>query len=271
LNAPGKRLRRVVFGIGLGLMLGYAGVLGALYYAQSSMIYPAPGLGATVPSGYRTIKYVTADGLELAALYRPPALGKRVVVFFHGNGDSWDGAAAANRLPAEAGYGVLLVEYRGYGSNPGKPSEAGLYADGRAALGWLRSDQGIAPDQIVLVGNSLGSGTATQLAVEFDVAGLVIISGFTSLPRVVSDTLPWIPARLLTRDSYDNLAKFPSIRAPVLLLHGLDDTMIGPDHARALAKANPQARLVLIPSFGHELAYYDPSQIALLGWLNRLR
>ncbi len=271
MNRPGKRLRRMLFGIGLGLAMGYGGVFGALYISQSSMIYPAPGIGATVPSGYHTIKYTTADGLDLAALFRPPAMGKRVLVFFHGNGDSWDGAAAANRLPAEAGYGVLLVEYRGYGSNPGKPSEAGLYADGRAALAWLKAEQGIGADQVVLVGNSLGSGPATQLASETGTAGLVIISGFTSLPDVVGDKLPWVPARLLTRDSYDNLAKLPSIRAPVLLLHGLDDTMIGPDHARALGKANPQARLALIPGFGHELAYYDPSQIALLGWLNGLR
>jgi len=261
----------VLFGIGLGLVLGYGGVLGALYLSQSSLIYPAPQLGVRVLQGYHEVRYTTADGLTLTALYRAPSPGKYTLLFFHGNGDSWEGAAAANRLPAEAGFGVLLVEYRGYGSNPGKPSEQGLYADGRAALAWLKSEQGIDPGQIVLIGNSLGSGTATQLATETRVAGLVIISGFTNLPQVVADKLPWVPARLLTRDSYNNQAKLSSVRAPVLLLHGLGDTMIGPDHARALARAKPDARLVLVPGFGHELAYSDTSQIALLGWLNRLR
>jgi uncharacterized protein len=271
LSTPADRLRRVLFGIGLGLVLGYGGVLGALYLSQSSLIYPAPQLSAGPPQGYRQVRYSTADGLTLSALYRAPAAGKRTVVFFHGNGDSWEGAAAANRLPAEAGYGVLLVEYRGYGSNPGKPTEQGLYADGRAALAWLKSDQGTDAGQIVLVGNSLGSGTATQLATETQVAGLAIISGFMSLPQVVADKLPWVPARLLTRDTYDNQAKMSSVRAPVLLLHGLGDTMIGPAHARALARAKPDAKLVLVPGFGHELAYSDASQLALLGWLNRLK
>ena len=78
------------------------------------------------------------DGLTLAALYRPPDAGKRVLVFFHGNGDGWDGAALANRMLVDAGYGALLAEYRGYGANPGQPGEAGFYADGWGAIRMLR-------------------------------------------------------------------------------------------------------------------------------------
>lgn len=259
-------LRKLAIGIGGGGLFAYAVVLGGLYFAQDNLIYPAPQQAAPVPEGYRQIELNTADGLRLAALFSPPTGGRQTVVFFHGNGDSWQGAAAANRLVVAAGYGVLLVEYRGYGANPGKPGEQGFYADGRAALAWLKA-QGIAPDQTVLIGNSIGSGTATQLANEVPVAGLAIVSGFTSLPDVVAEKISWAPTRYLVRDKFDNAAKLGRIAAPVLLLHGTADTMIGPDHAQALAKAQPRARLVLAPGYGHELAYQDAAQVVLVDWL----
>lgn len=113
-------------------------------------------------------------------------------MFFHGNGDSLAGAGTATKLLETRGYGLLLVEYRGYGGNPGKPSESGLYLDGRAAMAWLATQQ-TGPERIVLIGNSLGSGTAVQLAREGPVAALILISGFTSLADVVSDHYPWVP------------------------------------------------------------------------------
>ncbi|MEY4953739.1 MAG: hypothetical protein RL299_2163 [Pseudomonadota bacterium] len=256
----------MVSGLLIGGLFAYAVVLGGLYFAQGSLIYPAPEQAAPVPRGYRQIEVTTADGLKLAAVFLPPSPGRKTVVFFHGNGDSWDGAAAANRMIAGAGYGVLLAEYRGYGANLGKPGEQGFYADGRAVLAWLKT-QGIGAEQTVLVGNSIGSGTATQLASETPVAGLAVISGFTSLPDVVAEKISWAPTRYLVRDKFDNHAKVGRITAPLLLLHGTADTMIGPEHAQALAQAQPKARLVLVPGFGHELAYQDASQQALLDWL----
>lgn len=154
-----QRLRRVLIGIAAGTGLAYAVLLAGLYAAQRSLIYPAPLQFSATPDGYRRIALHTADGLTLAALFRPPAPGRRVIVFFHGNGDNWDGAARANQLLSEAGYGVLLAEYRGYGANPGVPGEQGFYTDGRAALDWLAA-QGFSAAQTVLVGNSIGSGPA---------------------------------------------------------------------------------------------------------------
>ncbi|MBA4162154.1 MAG: hypothetical protein C0515_08780 [Novosphingobium sp.] len=259
-------LRRWAVGILAGGLFAYSIALGGLYAAQDNLIYPAPKQAAPVPPGYRQIELATADGLRLAAVFSPPAPGRKTVVFFHGNGDSWGGAAAANRLVMAAGYGVLLAEYRGYGANPGTPGEQGFYADGRAALAWLKA-QGIGSEQVVLIGNSIGSGTATQLASEAPVAGLAVVSGFTSLPDLVAEKVSWAPTRYLVSDQFDNHAKVGRITAPMLLLHGTADTMIGPEHAQSLARAQPRARLVLVPGFGHELAYQDAAQRALLDWL----
>ena len=264
-----RKARQVLIGIALGTALALGAVTGALYLAQRSLIYPAPQHFAAIPAGYRQITLQTADGLDLTAVYSPPRLGQRVVVFFHGNGDGWEGAAAANRLIAAAGFGVLLVEYRGYGGNPGRPDEAGFYADGRAALDWL-AGQGLAMDRIVLAGNSIGSGTATELARTAHPAGLILISGFASLPAVVGEKLPWLPIRWLIHDQFDNQAKIAAVAAPILLLHGTADTMVGPSHAQALHAAQPKARLALVPEYGHELAYHEVSQRIELAWLQGL-
>ena len=261
--------RRGLIGALGGCLLAYGIVIAALFYVQRSMIYPAPQVSSAPPDGYQRIALITADGLTLSALYRPPALGKRVVVFFHGNGDDWNGAALANRDLAAAGLGVLLSEYRGYSANPGKPDEAGFYADGRAALAWLAA-RGIGAERIVLVGNSIGSGTATQLATEMHPAGLILISGFTSLPDVVARQMPWFPARWLVRDKFENREKIARLKIPILLLHGAEDQLVPAAQAQALQAANPAARLVLVPGFGHELSYQPAAQALERDWLDQL-
>jgi pimeloyl-ACP methyl ester carboxylesterase len=259
----------VLLGVIGGLVLAYAIILPALYFSQRSLIYPAPPRFPDLPEGYGAVRLRTADGLELAAAYLPPRPGKPVLVFFHGNGDSWDGAAQANAVLVAAGYGVLVPEYRGYGTNPGSPSETGLYADGRAALGWLVA-QGVPERQIVLVGNSLGSGVATQLASERKVRALVLVSAFSALPDIAAEKFWWLPVRSLVKDRFDNIGKLAKISPPVLIIHGLADTMIPPDHAERLAAARMGAGLVLVPGQDHDLAYSPVSQAAVLNWLERL-
>jgi uncharacterized protein len=161
-----------------------------LFFFQRQLIFPAPQtVLAAPPPGYRFVETRTDDGLTLRAAFREAAPGKPTLLFFHGNADSISGADAATRALAEAGYGAMLVEYRGYGGNPGSPSEAGFYADAEAAIAWL-AGQGIGAQKIVIIGNSIGSGPATELAVRHPPAALVLISGFASLPRAASDVFP---------------------------------------------------------------------------------
>lgn len=268
MNAASARLRRVLAGALLGLMLAYGVTVGGIYAAQRSLIYPAPAEFAELPPGYDRITFDSADGLTLAAAWRPPAPGKPTVLFFHGNGDSWAGGAQAMRALADTGYGVLLPEYRGYGTNPGQPGEQAFYRDGHAALDWL-GGRGVRADRVVLVGNSIGSGTATQLAADTPAAALILISPFASLPDLVAEKFPWLPGRWLVRDRFDNAAKLRRVTSPVLLLHGMADTMIPPAHARRLARAQPRARLVLVPGADHDLAYLPQAQRAEAAWLEQ--
>ncbi len=120
---------------------------------------------------------------------------------------------------------------------------------------------------MVLVGNSLGSGVATQLATEMRPRALVLVSGFTSLPDVAAAKLPWLPVRLLVRDRFDNLAKIGAVAVPVLVLHGERDRIIPFAHAQTLADAAPDGTLIPFPEAGHELAYTAEAQLAIREWL----
>jgi len=248
----------------------YLALLVALFCFQRSFFYPAPATIVTRPeAGFEDIRIVTSDGLKLRAFYRPARAGLPTLVFFHGNASDLEAGEYATRSLVAQGYGVMLPEYRGYGGNPGAPDEQGLYRDGEAALAWLAA-RDMPPGRTVAIGNSLGSGVATEMASRHRLAGLALISGFASLDRVAREHYPFVPARLLVLDRYDNLAKFPAITCPILLLHGTADTVVSAGNSEALARAQPAARLQLIPGAGHELAFTDMAQRAVLQWLARI-
>lgn len=250
----------------------YLLVLLAAWAVQRRFIYPGvifsrraqPGV---VPNGYRLVALETEDGLSLQAAWRAPQPGMPVAVFFHGNGSSMRHAGYPVAALARAGFGVLLPEYRGYGGNPGKPSEAGLYMDGAAALAWLHA-RGVSPDNIVLIGNSIGSGVATELAARLRPKALVLISPFARLADVAQRIVKWAPARFMLRDRYDNIGKIGRVHAPVLIVHGGRDRLIPFDHARALASNHANTRLVRFPDYGHELAWRPDVGEVIVGWLS---
>jgi uncharacterized protein len=251
---------------GAGLFI-YLALLVALFCFQRSFVYPAPKTVIARPeAGFEDIRITTADGLKLRAFYRPARAGLPTLIFFHGNASDLQAGEYATRSLAAHGYGVMLSEYRGYGGNPGSPDEPGLYRDGEAALAWLAA-RGVPSGRIVAIGNSLGSGVATEMASRHRLAGLVLISGFASLDRVAAEHYPFVPARLLMLDRYDNLAKLQAIACPILLMHGTDDTVVSVANSEALARAHPAATLQLVPGAGHELAFIDVAQLRILQWL----
>ncbi|WP_284124003.1 alpha/beta hydrolase [Parerythrobacter aestuarii] len=236
---------------------------------QRSFLYPAPSGSGGVPSGFEVSEYPTDDGLTLRAGYRAAAKGKPTIVYFHGNGADWQSSVVATDRLVPQGYGVLAAEYRGYASNPGSPSEEGLYADGRAALAWL-DERGLSPKDIVIIGNSIGSGVAVQMAQEVQPAALVLISPFNSLEQLAGEKVWWLPTSLLLRDRYRNDLKLGTIETPILILHGEADTMIPAAHGRQLAAANPRTVLQTFPRAGHELAWLDPAEQRTLEFLDEV-
>src|SRR5262249_28114941 len=156
------RLPRVLPFLGFAVV-AYAALVGGLYLFQRQLLYfPArarPELFGLEQLGVREVTLATEDGLSLLSWYLPSRPGRPVIAYFHGNGGHIGYRAERLLRFAREGYGVLMAEYRGYGGNPGTPSETGFYTDGRAALAFL-DRQGVAPNRLVLYGESLGSGVA---------------------------------------------------------------------------------------------------------------
>jgi fermentation-respiration switch protein FrsA (DUF1100 family) len=247
----------------------YLSIVALLAVNQDRLIYPAPPPQAA-PPGFAPIALRTADGLTVAAGYRPARDGKPTVLFFHGNGMVWPDSAHVTQLLASRGYGLLLAEYRGYNGNPGEPSEQGLYHDGRAALAWLES-QGVPAGRIVFAGLSVGSGPAVELATETTPHALILISPLASLPAAAGAAYPWLPAAWIIRDRYDNLAKLHRVHAPVLILHGEADPLIPLAQASQLATAKSGTEFISLPGRGHNMAAEPLVQRLQVEFLDRLR
>jgi uncharacterized protein len=142
---------------------------------------------------------------------------------------------------AREGYGVLMLEYRGYGGNPGAPTEAGLYDDARAGLDFLQH-QAITANRLVLYGESLGSGIAVQIAAGQRVAALILESPFTSVAAVAQYHYPYVPAARLIWDRYDSLSRISRVRAPILILRGDRDAVVPAPFSETLFDAAPKPK-----------------------------
>ncbi|MEQ9638730.1 MAG: alpha/beta hydrolase [Alphaproteobacteria bacterium] len=230
----------------------YVMVTAGMYTIQRQMMYhpPAAVLRAP-PAGFQAVTLATADGLSLAAWHAPAPAGARTIVHFHGNAGLISGQLNRVLPLVAAGYGVLLVEYRGYGGNPGEPTEDGLLADGRAALAYLDS-LGVAASDRVLIGESLGTGVAVAMAAEAPAAGLILLAPYTSTADVAQARYWWLPARWLIKDSYDSLSRIRRVRTPLLIVHGRRDATIDVRFGERLFEAaNEPKKLVVYDNAGH--------------------
>jgi len=257
----------------------YVLVLGALYLLQRSLMYfpdrtrPAPaafGVGEMA-----AVTLATADGLDLVAWWRAPeAEGGPVVVFFHGNAGHIGNRGFKVRPFLDQGWGVLLTTWRGYSGNAGRPTEQGLYSDGRAALGFLEA-QGIDRAHVVLYGESLGSGVAVQMAFEAEAAGgavgaVVLEAPFTSAGDVGARQYPIFPIRYLIRDRFDSLAKIGRVRAPLLIVHGERDSIVTPAFGRRLLEAANQPKEGrFIPGAGHNNLFEFGAAAVVVDFIQR--
>lgn len=214
---------------------------------------------------------VTAeDGLKTTSWYRPAlARDKFTIVFCQGNAGHLGYRNYKVRPWLDAGYGVLMIGYRGF-SNPGSPSEEGLYADARAAIEALRK-QGLSEKAMVLYGESLGTGVATQMATEYEASALILESPYTSVPDVGADRYPMVPVHFLLRDKYDSLSKIKDVHMPLLLLHGEADDVVPAKFGKQLfAAANEPKQAEYFPDIGHNNVYNLRAQQIILNFLAKL-
>jgi fermentation-respiration switch protein FrsA (DUF1100 family) len=195
---------------------------------------------AWVFDGGRDVTLRTADGLELGAWHVPARRDSVTVLVAHGNGGERSGRAPLAHALRHRGMGVLLFDYRGYGGNPGTPSERGLALDIRAARAHLVEQDGVSPERLLYFGESLGSAVVTELATEHAPAGLVLRSPFVDLASVGRYHYPYLPVRLLLHDRYPLAENLRRVQAPVLVAYGTADTIVPADQSRTVADTAPR-------------------------------
>lgn len=251
------------------VLAAYAALLAGLWWGQERLIF----LPSTLPAEHRFLVaddvhevWVDVPGARLNALHLRLPQPAGVVFFLHGNAGhlgSWFVDIGVYRA---LGYDLFMLDYRGYGKSTGQvESEAQLLSDVQAA--WASISPRYAGRPVVFLGRSLGTGLATQLAAALPPAErpdlLLLVSPFRSLEAMAREHYPFVPVSLLRYPMRNDaalqaLAQGPGGGPRVVLVHGEQDTIIGPEHARALSALSPGSRLELIPGAGHnDLQSFD--------------
>lgn len=238
--------RRVLLPVVIALVF----LLGLAWFLQRQLIYlpsGAPDPVEQVLPEAEEVTVTTADGLELAAWFVDA--GPTAVIVFPGNAGHRGHRAPLARALSDAGLSVLLVDYRGYGGNPGRPTEEGLSTDARAAASWLEDRPGI--DGLVYLGESLGAAVAVDLAVDRPPAALVLRSPFTSLLDAARAHYGPVPDWLL-REDHDTIGRIGSVDAPLLVLAVEEDEIVPYAQSRRVYEAADEPkRFVTLTAAGH--------------------
>ncbi len=199
----------------------------------------------------------TPDGETIVAWFAEAKSGMPIILFFHGNGGEIADRAERLAFYQSQGFGALFVSYRGYGKSSGTISEKGFITDALTAHAWLVK-RGVGPEQIVVVGESLGTGVGVQLAAQVTVAALALEAPYASAADVAAEIYWWLPVRLLMKDTFESKNFIADVKPPVLIQHGDADRIIPVAHGRVLyERANEPKELVIIPGGGHDVIH-DP-------------
>ncbi len=241
-------------------VLAYAGLVLVMYFLQRGLQYfpqdkrltpEAVGL-----SGVTVNLLDTPDGERIVTWYAAAKPGRPTILYFHGNAGEIGDRPKRFQYYAGCGFGVLYVSYRGYGGSTGSISETGLITDALTAYEWLTA-QGVQPSKIALVGESLGTGVAVQLAAQKPVGAIVLEAPYTSTADIGAAIYWWLPVRHLMKDQFRSIEHVAAIKAPLLIIHGDTDALIPASHGRALFAAANEPKEIAVISGGHEALFEE--------------
>lgn len=213
----------------------YLAACGGMFLLQKSLIHqPSREISAPAAHGMSgvTVDHIeTSDGARLEIWQAAAQVGQPTFVFFHGNGGNLGHRAPLLRALQAEGWGFVALDYRGYGNSSGAPSFAQNVEDARLLM------RRLPPGEIILYGESLGTGIATLMATEYDVSGLILQSAYSSVREATKARYPWLPVNLLLTERYSNIDHIAKVRAPILLIHGDRDGLFPLDMPREIAAA----------------------------------
>jgi fermentation-respiration switch protein FrsA (DUF1100 family) len=246
----------------ISLLLGlitYLIVLTYIYLFQRNLLYHPLVNGYQedkISFDYKEVFIQNREGIKLKAwLHEKDLINKKTIIFFHGNaGNLRNRNYKLNEL-SKFNVNFLIVAYRGFSGNQGKPSEQGLYEDARSALDFLKI-KGVKEKNLILYGESLGTAVAIETAQNKDLAGIILESPFTSMVELAQKYYPFLPVKFLLKDKYETIKKLPTINSPLLVLHGrLDDIVPFAMGKKIFNKANEPKFKYFIDNDDHMIRY----------------
>ena len=213
----------------IGILVIYTSLLLLLFIFQRNLMYHPDEnnySGDKLEVDIKKVKINTSDGLDLLGWFHKKDLKRfKTIIYFHGNAGKLENRIHKLNHFKDMDVNFLIIAWRGFSGNDGKPSEESLYIDGNSAIKWLKN-LGLSEKDIIIYGESLGTGVATEIAKNNNFAGLVLETPFTSMIEAAKNFYPYIPVRILLKDKYENDKKIMNINIPVFVMHGEADQIV---------------------------------------------
>lgn len=237
-------------------LLVYIGLLISIFFLQRYLVF-VPSENQSSPQdiglAMEEVKLTTSDNTAIVAWYAEGQENMPTILYFHGNAGYIGGRKEQYQAFIDKGLGVLALSYRGYGKSEGEPTEDGIYNDARAAVNYMVQEKNIPSEQIILFGESLGTGVAVQMATEYEVGAVVLQAPYTSIAKVGAERYFYIlGAEYMVWDKFDSVSKLQAVDEPLLVIHSEDDTVVPIHHGRELLSAAVEPKHgIFVDGFGH--------------------
>ena len=262
-----KKFRNNLLQIILIIFFIYFLVLVFLYFYQRNLLYHPNENNYSedkISVDIENVRIKTSDNIELLGWYHEKNLKDfKTLIFFHGNAGSLENRIHKLNHFRDMNINFLIIAWRGFSGNNGNPSEQGLYEDGKSAIDWLIK-KGVSEKNLILYGESLGTGVATHLAQNKNFAGVILETPFTSMIDAAKKFYPYIPVKLLLKDKFENYKKIKNINLPILIMHGEVDQLVPFSMGKKIYEIANEPKYSYFTKYDNHMMQYDEKLILTL-------
>ncbi len=262
-----KKFRNNLLQIILFIFFIYFLILVFLYFYQRNLLYHPNENNYSedrISVEIENVKIKTSDNIELLGWYHEKNLKDfKTLIFFHGNAGSLENRIHKLNHFRDMNINFLIIAWRGFSGNKGNPSEQGLYEDGKSAIDWLIK-KGVSEKNLILYGESLGTGVATHLAQNKNYAGVILETPFTSMIDAAKKFYPYIPVKLLLKDKFENYKKIKNINSPILIMHGEVDQLVPFSMGKKIYEIANKPKYSYFTKYDNHMMEYDENLVLAL-------
>ena len=216
------------------------------------------------PTEIEKVKITTMDNINLMAWFYNKNIEKfKTILFFHGNAGSLENRTYKLNHFKDLNVNFLIIAWRGFDGNEGKPSEIGLYRDAKSAIKWLNL-KGVTEENIILYGESLGTGVAVEVAQNKNYAGVILESPYTSMVNMGKKYYPFFPVSFLLKDKFESYKKITNISVPLLIMHGKVDKIVPFEMGKKIFELSNEPKFFYSQEYGDHMVDYDEKLLLAL-------